>query len=560
MSALQYVIVHSNSLAKICSLFLIIASFFVCAQSTPAQDRCLTPEEIKKITEQAGGAPNVTLDKKLRDQLLKLKENAQQRIDEDISDNTKPEALIQRMREFRDKNTARLCEILKQDGWPTPALVGHEGVEAAFFVLRNSSTGSLKVDLIPVVVAAATRGDISRPDFASFIDRLRLDAGLKQLFGTQATIRDGLLVLYPIEAETNVDLRRKQYGLPPLTDYLQFLEAKYRLPLTRSTGALSNQFSDQQKTSIARTTSAGLLEGQTVEEDEVVRVDTNLVSLNVSVYSKRLKTHVGSLGQKDFSVSEDGQEQAITYFATTDVPFDLVLLIDLSGSTSRKRKLIRESTQRFINATRPTDRVAIVTFSTTTNVVSPLTGDRAALVESSNLIGGEVGWSHVWDALKFTLDNVIGPKTLERRRAVVFMTDGVDNAMPGGPIVGTRGSAISFSDLLEGVRRNDTLIIPIYLDTEKDEYSNAFTERKYENARKTLALLADESGGLYYKARKIEDLEGVYGQVIEDLGKIYSLGYKPTNEKRDGKWRTVKIQLPNLPDLSARTRPGYYAN
>jgi len=552
--------VHQNPLAKTLRLFLVISSFFVCAQPTPAQDRCLTPEEIRKITEQAGGSANVTLNKKLRDQLLKLKENAQQRLDEDIIDNKKPEALIKRMREFRDKNTARLCAILKQYGWPTAALVGHDGVDAAFYVLRNGSTGSLKVDLIPAIVAAVTRGDIARPEFAGFVDRLRLEAGLKQLFGTQATIRDGLLVLFPIEAERDVDARRKQYELPALADYFQFLEAKYRLPLIRSTGALTNQFSDQQKTSIAATTSAGLLEGETVEEDEVVRVDTNLVSLNVSVYSKTLRTHIGTLGQKDFSVSEDGQEQAITYFATTDVPFDLVLLIDLSGSTARKRKLIRESTQRFIQATRPSDRVAIVTFSTTTNVVSPLTGDRAALVASSNLIGEEVGWSHVWDALKFTLENVIGPKTLERRRAVVFMTDGVDNALPGGPGVGTRGSTISFSDLLEVVRRNDTLIIPIYLDTEKDEYSNSFTERKYENARKTLALLADESGGLYYKARKIEDLEGVYGQVIEDLGKVYSLGYKPINDKRDGKWRTVKIQLPNLPDLSARTRPGYYAN
>jgi VWFA-related protein len=552
--------VYQVPLAKTLKLFLLIVSFFACAPSTPAQDRCLTPDEIKKITDQASASRSVSLNKKLRDQLLKLKENAQQRLEEDISQNREHEALIKRMRESRDKNTARLCAILKQQGWPTAALVGHEGVSAAFFVLRNGSSGSLKVDLIPAIVAAATRGDISRPEFAGFIDSLRLEAGLKQLFGTQATIRDGFLVLFPIEAERDVDARRKQYELPPLADYLQFLEAKYRLPLIRSTGALTNQFSDQQKTSIATTTSAGLLEGQAVEEDEVVRIVTNLVSLNVSVYSNTLKTHIGTLGQKDFSVSEDGQEQPITYFATTDVPFDLVLLIDLSGSTARKRKLIRESTQRFIQATRPSDRVAIVTFSTTTNVVSPLTGDRAALVASSNLIDDEVGGSHVWDALKFTLDNVIGAKTLERRRSVVFMTDGVDNALPGGPMRGTRGSIISFSDLLEVVRRNDTLIIPIYLDTEKDEYSNAFTERRYENARKTLALLADESGGLYYKAKKIEDLEGVYGQVIEDLGKVYSLGYKPTNDKRDGRWRTVKIQLRNLPDLSVRTRPGYYAN
>jgi VWFA-related protein len=314
------------------------------------------------------------------------------------------------------------------------------------------------------------------------------------------------------------------------------------------------------KASIARTTSASLMEGQTVAEEEVVRVDTNLVSLNVSVYSNKLRTHVSTLSRNDFTISEDGQEEEITYFATTDVPFDLVLLIDLSGSTAGKRKLIRKSTQRFIEATRRSDRVAIVTFSTTPNVVSALTDDRTKLLQNIERIGDDVGGSHVWDALKFTLDQVLGPKSLERRRAVVFMTDGVDNALAGSPRLGARGSTITFADLLESVRRNDTLIIPIFLDTENDDYSNAFTDRIYENARKTLALLADESGGLYYKAKKIEDLDGVYGQVIEDLGKVYSLGYKPTNDKRDGKWRTVKIQLPNLPELSARTRPGYYAN
>ena len=159
--------------------------------------------------------------------------------------------------------------------------------------------------------------------------------------------------------------------------------------------------------------------------------------------------------------------------------------------------------------------------------------------------------------MKFTLDNVVGPKPLERRRAIVFMTDGADNALMG---YGDGGSQLSFAELLEAVRRNDTLIIPIYLDTENDELSSGWTRTIYENARKTLALLAEESGGLFYKARKIEDLNGVYAQVIEDLGKVYSLGYKPTNDKRDGSWRSVKIQIPNRPDLLTRARPGYYAN
>ena len=391
---------------------------------------------------------------------------------------------------------------------------------------------------------------------AGYVDRLRIDAGLKQVFGTQATIIDGFLVLFPIEVEEHVDSRRKQYDLPPLALYVRFLESQYRLPLIKSTGALTNRFSDSARRSIARTTSPDLFEGQTVEEDEVVRVDTNLVSFNVSVFSRQLRTQVTTLTQNDFIVSEDGRPEEISFFAATDAPFDLVLLLDLSGSTRGKRKLIRKSTQRFIEAARPSDRLAIVTFSDAPNVVSPLTSDRGKLLESLNGIDEGSGSSHVWDALKYTLDHVIGEKSPERRRAVVFMTDGVDNAMANFEA----GSETNFADLLETVRSNAALIVPIYLDTEGDDYNGGHMKRVYENARKTLTRMADESGGLYYKAKKIEDLEGVYGQVIADLGKVYSLGYKPTNDRRDHTWRTVKIQLPNMPELITRTRPGYYAN
>ncbi|HEX3085942.1 MAG TPA: hypothetical protein VHP99_15525, partial [Pyrinomonadaceae bacterium] len=79
------------------------------------------------------------------------------------------------------------------------------------------------------------------------------------------------------------------------------------------------------------------------------------------------------------------------------------------------------------------------------------------------------------------------------------------------------------------------------------------------SARNTLAMLALESGGLYYSARKVEDLNGVYEQVIEDLSKVYSIGYRSTNEKRDGSWRGVNIEIPGHRDLKTRARPGYYA-
>lgn len=174
---------------------------------------------------------------------------------------------------------------------------------------------------------------------------------------------------------------------------------------------------------------------------------------------------------------------------------------------------------------------------------------------SINKIEG-TGSSAIWDSLRFTLDKVIGPKTPGRRRAIVLMTDGIDNSLGG-----YAESRISFADLVEAVRHNDALIIPIYLHT-KEAFGRyiGVGNRVLENSRKTLELLTDESGGLFYNARKIEDLEGVYVQVIEDLGKVYSLGYTPTNQKRDGSWRAVKIEIPNQPDLKARTRPGYYAN
>lgn len=519
------------------------------------QGRCLSNDDVKKMLAQVNSNQNVTLNKKLSDELLKLKDKSQQRLDDDIRDNRKPDELIKRISAAREKNNVPLCSILRQYGWPSKSMVGKEGVDATIF-MTNGLSAQLRVDLLPVIIAATKQGDVSRPDFAGYVDRLRVDAGLKQIFGTQATIIDGFLVLFPIEAEEHVDSRRKQYDLAPMALYIRFLESQYRLPLIKSTGALTNRFSDNARVSIARTTSPDLFEGQTVEDDEVVRIDTNLVSFNVSVFSKQLRTQVTALTQNDFSVIEDGQPEAITFFAATDAPFDLVLLLDLSGSTSGKRKLIRKSTQRFIEAARPSDRLAIVTFSDDPNVVSPLTNDRAKLLESLNSIDETRGGSHVWDALKFTLDHVIGEKSPERRRAVVFMTDGVDNAMADF----AAGSETNFADLLETVRSNAALIIPIYLDTEGDDYPSAYMKRVYENARKTLTRMADESGGLYYKAKKIEDLEGVYAQVIADLGKVYSIGYKPTNDKRDHKWRTVKIQLPNLPDLITRARPGYYAN
>ena len=539
--------------------FLLAVVLLACGSigsiATKAQS-CVTPEDVKQMTARVESGTAANYDKKLNETLLKMAQQHRELLQQIVSEDQKKKSDQDKLRKLNEKNTAKFCEILKTNGWPSTALVGQTGVLAAFHLLKNSATYELQRDLVPVILAVIKKDPTQKPEFAGLFDRLRVSAGMKQFFGTQAVSVGGFLVLYPLEDESKVNAWRQEFGLSNMQDNIRNLERTYGKPLIKSRQPPASKLSKQLADSISKALdSAELSEGSYVDPGDVIKVDTNLVSLTVSVFNSKSKLFVGSLTKDDFRVLEDGQEQTVSYFASTDVPFDLVLLVDLSGSTSEKRDLIRRSTLRFIEAARPADRLAIVTFSDRTNVVSPLTLDRAQLTASVANMNG-LGGSNVWDAVKFVLDEVIGPKTLERRRAVVLMSDGVDGALSRiGP---ARGSQVSFADLLEQIRQTDTLIVPIYLDTE-DSMGGGFMEGEYANARRTLTLLASESGGSYYKAKKIDDLNGVYEQVINDLGKVYSLGYKPTNPERDGSWRNVKISIANREDLVTRARPGYYA-
>jgi VWFA-related protein len=297
---------------------------------------------------------------------------------------------------------------------------------------------------------------------------------------------------------------------------------------------------------------------QKSDEIETIRVNTELVDLNVSVFSRNPQRPIGELQQKDFVVLENGAPEEISFFASASTPFDLVLLIDLSGSTVDKLNLIRKSSIRFVEAARPGDRVSIVTFTDAPIIVSPLVSDRELLVERIKKIEKPRGGTNFWDALRFVLKNVFDAKDTTRRQAVVVMSDGVDNALPGVP-AGT-GSRTSYEQLREIVRSSEAIVIPIYLDTEREMLKqHRATEISYAFARQQLAELAGESGSLLYHARRVEDLRGVYEQVIRDLGKVYSIGYQPKNRQRDGAWRNVSVHLVNRPDLSARSKRGYYA-
>ena len=296
---------------------------------------------------------------------------------------------------------------------------------------------------------------------------------------------------------------------------------------------------------------------QSPEPAETIRVDSDLVDLKVSVVSLNPQNPSAELQQKDFLVLEDGTPQDIAFFAAADTPFDLVLLLDLSGSTNDKLKLIRQSARRFVDAARPIDRVSIVAFTDIAQVVCPLTTDRRLLKDSIDDIEKPQGGTKFWDSLRYVLAILNASGNSLRRSAVVVMTDGVDNALPD---VFGDGSGTSFDQLLHLVRDSEAMVFPIYLDTEDEVFKRTRTPRTaFALAREQLGQLASTSGTRLYRANKLKDLDDVYKQVIGDLGRVYSIGYRPANTLHDGKWRSVTVQIHDRQDVTARTKQGYYS-
>src|SRR5215211_3447844 len=290
---------------------------------------------------------------------------------------------------------------------------------------------------------------------------------------------------------------------------------------------------------------------------ETIRIDSDLVDLKVSVLGFAPNAPAPLLEQKDFRVLEDGVPQEITFFAAADAPFDLVLLLDLSGSNSKNLKMIRNSAKRFVDAARDIDRIALVTFTDQPALYSSFTLDRRRLKKTIDEMDEAIGGTNFWDSMDWVLKDLIPQASGSRRSAIVVMTDGIDNALPEVPGPGSR---LPFEGLIERIRNSESIVFPIYLDTEEDNVKRHHVPRSaYALAREQLGQMATVCGTPLYRAARLSDLEAVYAQVVRDLSTVYSIGYSPSNKSLDGKWRSVEVRLMNRNDLFARTKRGYYA-
>jgi VWFA-related protein len=294
-----------------------------------------------------------------------------------------------------------------------------------------------------------------------------------------------------------------------------------------------------------------------VEEGDVVRVDSQLVTLNMSVIDRSTNRGLLDLTKSDFRMFEDGTEQRIVQFDASSAPFDLILLIDLSGSTKDVLKLIRESALRFVDAARTSDRIGVITFAGKPKLVSAPTLDRNALRERVGGIQTSEGDTKLYDAIDFTLNEINSNRSKSRRTAIVLMSDGLDNSIPG---VQGEGSKLPYAQLLSHIQEFDGVLYTLWLNTEYEAMNPLDTQPEaFDMGHDRMRELADQGGGIFYEVERLEDLSGAYEKVVADLGTVYSLAYRPSNKARDGKWRAIRVNV-SRQNAVARGKRGYYAN
>lgn len=344
--------------------------------------------------------------------------------------------------------------------------------------------------------------------------------------------------------------------------------------------------------------------GEEVEEGDVLRVETQLVSVPTVVTDRHGRPITG-LRLDDFTVLEDGKPQRLTNFATAETPFEIALLLDTSGSTRDDIGLIRDAANAFIRALRPGDRVAVVAFKNreskgglfaTVDLLSALTDDRKVLATSIDKLGASNG-TPFYDALDQIAKQVFHEAPREQlrgRRAIVAMTDGVDSSSDSTfeqarANLSRAGLAsyfiqISTEDYVEDrllkdceddgrltlsakqLERFRRLFVP---GAQKEDYQDFcrlgqfermdISRRLYNLARTEMNELARDSGGRNFSAATLQDARAAFAQVANEIGTQYSLGYYPANKTRDGQFRKITVQLRGVKDGQVRAREGYYA-
>src|SRR5262245_57408309 len=286
--------------------------------------------------------------------------------------------------------------------------------------------------------------------------------------------------------------------------------------------------------------------GQKKKEEqgfESIKIPTELVQLDVSVTDKE-NNPVTTLGKYDFTVLEDKVKQVIESVNREDVPLSMGIAIDTSGSMRTKYFTVKDAARILIKELRFTDECFISQFKLESELIQAFTNDKPQLLESLEQIY-ICGGTSLLDAIIATTDYA-HDKGARRRKAIIMISDGLE-----------KNSANKEKQVLQAIKENEVQLYLIgFID--KDENKSFFSFSVNKRARKLLQRLADESGGRAFFPEAIEDMPAIAARISTELRSQYAVNYYPLNDKRDGTYRAVRVELSNR-KLIARTREGYYA-
>lgn len=335
-----------------------------------------------------------------------------------------------------------------------------------------------------------------------------------------------------------------------------------------------------------------------VDDNEVIRVDTQLVTIPVKV-SDRKNRFFGGLKKEDFRVFEDDVEQEIAYFSNEEQPFTVALVLDMSYSTKFKIGDIQAAAIAFIGQLRDQDRVLVISFDQEVHMLCEPTNDRQRIyraIKSTKIATG----TSLYDAVDMTMNDRL--KRIQGRKAIVLFTDGVDT---------TSRMAHDMSNIRDAMEL-DALIYPVRYDTYADVQAmknggtvtrvpfpgtdttgtvttgkgdpggnrpeqtpgsipfplpvpqvggntgsnRGTTPEDYQAAEKYLDNLATYTGGRVYLANTAANLNDAFTKIASELREFYSLGYYPRDDSAVGKKKKIKVRI-NQTGLAVRARDSY---
>jgi VWFA-related protein len=323
-----------------------------------------------------------------------------------------------------------------------------------------------------------------------------------------------------------------------------------------------------------------------VESGDIVRVDTALVSVPVSVLDRQ-GHFVPNLKKEDFSVFENGVEQSIAYFEAADKPFTVALVLDTSPSTHFHLWEIKEAAIAFASQLRPQDRVLVVSFNDQVLLLTEATNNLNVVSTVIQQYANTGTSTRLYDAIDLVIKERLNQ--IKGRKAIVLFTDGVD----------TSSYMATYEGTLREVEELDALIYPIQYDT--TDYLRAMqgagnitivssnkswpfpgrstsqviysgpatggiplpgaTQADYDRADKYLLGLAEKTGARLYQANDPLQLAKAFSGIAEELRRQYSLGYYPQNSgepaaDQSGDRRRIKVRV-RRPNLAVRARDSY---